>query len=431
MGKGYFLFMFVLMLTQPQRNAPSPPHNLSAKQVLAGYEHSLSFMTERVSFNAETETTFNGAFELKQKRVTEKRILYRDGSRFGASVETKGFDDQQKMIWHNKTRSIVGSEEMMSYNAPPGKPPRSLLVDSQPKTLDTGLVLNVGFGRVLDGITFGDDNKSFVEVMQQAPSLRLREEMEIIDGYATYVLEADNKYGQHILWIDPEYGFNPRRMVIRKAIGDFYNKTKLGDTPPPLSPKLNLAIPWCAKVRTELTVDSIKIEKSGEVFVPVSAKVVEHMDYENGQFTEWISTYRRTNINFNPDFDAMMEAFLADIPEGTPVFFQDERGLSGVRYEWFNGKVRAKVDEAFLDGLDNQIGQLQCEAKAESAVPTEEKTEISPDESSAIAGAQTNTLDAEPEILSESRPFPMLLLIPIGLLVIGFITWRVFLLKRG
>ncbi len=419
MVNSYLLFGLVFALVQAQTNAPTKP-NLTAEEVLARYERSLSFMAEKVSFDADGETTFNGAFKLQQKKAIHRRTICRDRSRFAAFVETKAFDDEQRLLWHNKTSSIVGSEEMMSYNAPAGEAPVALLIDSQPERLKRGLVLNVGAEMVLDGITIGDDGKSFIEVMRLAPSLRLTPEMEVVDGYLTYVLEADTKYGKHILWIDPECGFNPRRIVIRKTVGDFYHKTKVGDPPPPLPPKWNPAIPWCAKIKTELIVDSIKIEKSGELFVPISARILERMDYENGQFTEEINTYRRTNINFNPNFDDMMQVFLANIPDGTPVFFQDGRGLSGVRHEWFNGEVRAKVDEAFLDDLDNQIEQLKSEVKKEESTPTADtQTEIQPD----ITEPQT-------EVLSETRLSAGLVLIPIGLLIIAIIAWRVLLLKR-
>lgn len=429
MRNGYILFMFALVLAQPQTNAQTTL-NLSAEEVLARYEQSLSAMRECVSFKTEQKTIVNGAFKYQPKTRIEKKIITRDGIRFGVMRENLNFDEQGNLTEHTELQSILTEDQRMSYDMDIGKPPDVLLIDGSRKKLEESrqsLGPDLGSGRFLDGLTYYGD-KSFVETMREAPSLRLREKMENVDGHATYVLEADTKYGKHILWIDPEYGFNPRRMVIRKKIGDFHQKSKLGVAPPPLRPGLNAMIPWCAKVRTELTVESIEIEKVGEVFVPVSAKITNHVEYENGQFTEVTTTCKRTDIDFNSDFEAMMEAFLANIPNGTRVFFLDERGISGVRYEWFNGKVRSKVDEVFLDDLDNEIEQLKNEAKAESTA-TDKKTEISREESAVISDTQIGTEEAErevPEVLSESGSSPVLVLILIGLLIIVVIGWAVF-----
>lgn len=430
MRNSYILFMFALVLAQPETNAQTTP-NLSAEEVLARYEQSLSAMRESVSFKTEQKTIVNGAFKYQPKTRIEKKIITRDGIRFGIMRENLNFDEQGNLIEHTELQSILTEDQLMSYDMDIGKPPKVLLIDGSMKSVEKlrqALGPNLGMGRLLDGIIFGGDDKSFVEVMRGASSLQLREEMEVVDGYPTYVLEADTKYGKHILWIDPEYGFNPRRIVIHKNIGDFYHKTKLGVPPPPLRPGLNAMIPWCARVRTELTVESIEIEKVGEVFVLVSAKITDHAEYENGQFTEVTTTCKRTDIDFNSDFEAMMEAFLSNIPDGTRVSFLDGRGISGVRYEWFNGKVRSKVDENFLADLDSKIEQLGNEAKAEFA-ETDKKMELSREESAIIPDMQTGTEEAErevPEVLSESGSSPVLVLILIGLLIIGIIGLLVF-----
>ena len=426
MGKSYLLLMCLLTSTQLQQHANSLAPSLNAEQVLAGYERSISLMAEKTSFDAEAEQTFNGAFALKQKTVMLRRTLHRDRGRFGASVETEGYDGEHKLLWHNKTTSVVSDGEMMSYNATPGEPPRVLLIDSSPRTLELAPVLNVGPDRALDGITLGGDNKSFAEIMRQASSLRLRAEMEIVSGRPTYVLEAETKYGRHILWIDAEAGFNPRRVTIRKTVGDFYNAAKVGDPPDPSPSTVRPPYPWCAKVGTELTVDSIEIKKLGEAFVPVSARIVERIDYEDGQFTEEICTYKRTHVSFNLDFDAMKEAFLASIPDGTLVSFQDERGRTGVRYEWFGRRVRVRVDQSFLGELDGQIAQLGVKSRPRDV----NNVESVPSEAPVSGSARPGAGNTPPGVLPGSYRSRVLGLVLVGVLLGGIVAGK-RLLSRG
>jgi hypothetical protein len=192
--------------------------------------------------------------------------------------------------------------------------------------------------KLIDGITVGAHNKTFFEVMSESHSLRLKDKMQTVDGHETYVLEADTKYGKHILWIDPEYGFNARRMAIHKVTGDYNFDTELGDQPRPLPPNVSPAVPWCATVKNDLIVDNINIEKIDGRYVPISAKIRDYEKFEDGQFTEVISNYKRRDIDFNPDFDAMVKNFLAEIPDETTVYVYQEQS-STATYKWQNGEV--------------------------------------------------------------------------------------------
>ena len=172
--------------------------------------------------------------------------------------------------------------------------------------------------------------------MSEARSLQLRDKMEIVDGHKTYVLEAETKYGKHILWIDPEYGFHARRMAIHKITGDYEFDTNLGD--PPRLPPNQSPVPSCATVKSDLTMDNIKIEKIDGHYVPISAKIRDYEEFENGQFTEVTSIYKRRDVNFNPDFDAMVQNFLEGVPDETKVYVRGEQRQAAV-YKWHKGEV--------------------------------------------------------------------------------------------
>jgi hypothetical protein len=310
----------------------------SAEEILASYERSLVVMRKKVSFTAELDQILNGAFSFKAKKYKHTRIVYRDETRFGLSRESKRFDDQNKMIGHDWLTSIYdGEKEMITQNSY-GQPTEDLLIDFRPQSFMDCFLANLGKGRLLDGVTYGAHNKTFFEVMSEAHSLQLRDQMEVVDGHKTYVLEADTKYGKHILWIDPEFGFSARRMAIHKVLGDYDFDTKLGDQPRPLPPNTSPWIPWCATVKSGLTVDDIHIEMLNGRYVPISAKIREYKEFEDNQFTEVISDYKRRDIDSNPDFDAMVRNFLEEIPDETTVYVYYEQS-STATYKWQNGEV--------------------------------------------------------------------------------------------
>jgi hypothetical protein len=311
---------------------------LSAKEILKRYELSLVVMREKARFTAELEQILNGAFTYKANKYKHRRVVHRDSTRFGLSRESKRFDDQNKIIGHNCLTSIYEDERAMITQNPYGQPPEHLRIDFRPQSIKDRFLANLGTGRLLDGVTYGAHNKTFFEVMSEAQSLQLRDKTEIVDGHKTYVLEANTKYGKHILWIDPEYGYNARRMTIHKVTGDYDFDTKLGDQPRPLPPNTSPSVPWCATVKSDLTVDNIKIEKVNGQYVPVSANIRDYEEFEDGQFTEIISNYKRRDIDFNPDFDVMVRNFLEKVPDQTTVYVYHEQS-STATYKWQNGQV--------------------------------------------------------------------------------------------
>jgi hypothetical protein len=311
---------------------------LSAEEILASYERSLVVMRKKVSFTAELEQILNGAFMYKTKKYKHKRVVYRDGTRFGVSRESKRFDDQNKLIGHDCLTSVHEIEKAMITQNSYGQPPGHLRIDFRPKSFVDRFLADLDTGILLDGMTYGAHKKTFFEVMSEAHPLQLRDQMEIVDGQKTYVLEAETKYGKHILWIDPEFGFNARRMAIHKVLGDYSSNTKLGDQPRPLPPNVNPAVPWCATVKSDLTVDDIDIEKVDGQYVPISAKIRRYEEFEDGQFTEVISNYKRRDIDFDPDFDAMVRNFLEEVPDETTVYVYHEQS-STATYKWQNGEV--------------------------------------------------------------------------------------------
>jgi hypothetical protein len=364
----FFLNIVIVLFVTVQINA-QVPSELSSEELLAKYEKSLVNFAKTVSFQAESEMTFSGDwnYNIIPNRRLKSFQVSRDIKKLDIVIETQ---DQhlEKLIDHQPMHDIsrsIFADQFIYYKDPVQKPPSVLFIDSDLEERKNWGVGKMFLGSSLDGyssyIHFG---KTYPEIMRKSPSFKMRKEMEIIDGHETYVLESvpSNAHEKLILWIDPEYGFNPRRIVVSRPTEAFL-KGKPYSAPVPAE-KYRL-IPCGVELLNELTVDSIKIEKVGDVFVPIEAKMKWHRKFANDEFTTIECTHTRKNVNFNPDFEAM-GAFIMDVPNGTSVSFLDNRQHSGVQYEWRDGKVIPNVDETFLDLLDDEIDFIKNVAKSKA-----------------------------------------------------------------
>jgi len=267
------------------------------------------------------------------------------------------------------------------------------------------------FGGPLQGRIFGNDYESIPDLLNSAPNVFLRDSLEAIGGTLCHVLEATTKYGKVTVWITPEKGYNALKWVINKSRDHFFNKTTLSEM------KLDS---WTA------VFDSVELQKVDDVFVPKGGVFTLTIKNTDGNTSVTRYEYKIINIQLNPDFDAL-GAFNIDIPNGLPVF---HREFPRIKYFWQNGRLVTKVDEKLIADLDSEIEQLGNEVNAESAA-VDKNPAISREEPVIAPDTQTGLEEAEreaPEVLSESGPSPVLVLILIGLLIIGVgvIRWLVF-----
>ena len=171
--------------------------------------------------------------------------------------------------------------------------------------------------------------------------------------------------------------------------------------------------------------DSVELQKVDDVFVPKGGAFTLTIEKTDGNTSVLNYEYKISNIQLNPDFDAL-GAFKIDIPNGLWVF---HREFPRIKYFWQNGRLVTKVDEKFIADLDSEIEQSGNEVNAESAA-VDKNPAISREESVIAPDTQTGNEEAKrevSEVLSESGPSPVLVLILIGLLIIGVgvIRWLV------
>ena len=174
-------------------------------------------------------------------------------------------------------------------------------------------------GWYLEGYVWPEEG--LLGLLRETPDLKVRPEAEDVDGHRCYVLERSVSSGYMHLWIDPEAGYNIRRIVHEQ--------------------KLDFEI-------HETTVDDIEIRLVEGAWVPMSASYRLVDRNPDGTVTsESTATYRRTQLEFDPDFESV-DAFEMDgIPNGAHVGNADSPDSD---YTWQDGELVPKPRSGSWEG---------------------------------------------------------------------------------
>ncbi len=277
-----------------------------------------------------------------------------------------------------------------------------VVYDDKPRTIDWATQT---YG--LSGTNW--KGKHFAEEMLESETLHLRAEMEQVGGFDCYVVEGDTPDGYKTVWIDPQNGYLHRKMVCE---GDLNNPNNL-----PGNEVIDVDIEY---------LDGIPVVTEAERYF------FHKLKPNDGNTPNAIWHEKMSNVVWNPDFESMGAFKMDKVPDGTPVIYRvNDLHKTGVEFHWQDGKIVPNVDEEVIEQIDRITEEIMAKDEVPPAPKTAKKTEVEPNEPSATMEEHPDNVATEGEILSESRPFPMLILIPISLLVIGFIAWRIFVIKRG
>ncbi len=293
----------------------------------------------------------------------------------------------------------------------------------------TGRVLNSAGSnaKALEGYM---DNKPLAKILAEESSvLHMRPSMEMANGFLTYVLEATTPYGRYTVWMDPNCGYSPRRVIIERGPKDLFDGKPVSTPLPPSPsglPRGTPLIPMAPLEHVRFVLEIEKIKEIGGGFFATEGTTTTTEVYSDGSIMEFHAVCERTLIELNPDFNDIPDAFVLDVPNGTRVFDLD---FPSIHYVWQDGKITTDIDEYVIEQIDRMAEGLMAESKVSTGLATAKKTEVDPDQPAGIAETQVTTKESQGEILSESRSFPMLVFILIGLSMIAIIAWRVFLLK--
>lgn len=191
-------------------------------------------------------------------------------------------------------------------------------------------MLSTGYeGTPLIGI-FKGDQESIDSILRKAKNISIENQLEKIGEAECYVINAQTDHGEYRVWIDPEHGYNIVKAKVSKKKGDILWGKPLGwqgDT-------TNLApsdVPRFSGYRFDMS--NVCFEKISDKWIPVEADYETFLDY-SGRITIVKMHHKQTHTELNPDFKAA-NAFVPDIPNGTPVFIEEQEKT----YFWQYGKI--------------------------------------------------------------------------------------------
>jgi len=268
---------------------------------------------------------------------------------------------------------------------------------------DRSTKYTVEWGTWAFGLGISTSDKHFAKSLLESKTLSLRPEMEQADGFECYVLEGDTRDYHYTVWIDPNNGY-----LHRKVIGEGHKTEEL--------------------VKRLLEITGVKIESFDGI--PMVTEATRHVfsEYIDGNTIDLTAREKISNIVWNPDFEKEGAFKLDNIPNGTPVsYFADNTNETGIEFHWQDGKIVANIDEEVIEQIDKMTEEILTEDQASNSLETTQKTDITTNEPSITKKVKlerhVDTAKGRGEVLSETRPFYTLLLIPIGLLIIGIIFW--------
>ena len=250
--------------------------------------------------------------------------------------------------------------------------------------------------------SYGKTEEGFVDLLKKSSDLVVKEQKEKINGHDCYVLEGTIEQGDAIVWIDPNTGFNIRKIIVSNIKdGEITGITDI----------------------SEAVIDDIQIQKVEDVWLPMSvSSTFVTRDSEGNIINEAKTTYKRTQFEFNPDFEKLNAFEMDGIPNGTRIKDLDNGGLL---YEWQNGKIIPYIDESFIDELDKSTFEVIENGDIPEKLGTVEEDKNNLDESIDIENIQTNNLNPNQEVLSESSTYNIYVIILIVLSIIVVIGWQI------
>ena len=135
-------------------------------------------------------------------------------------------------------------------------------------------------------------------------------------------------------------------------------------------------------------------------------------------------SYKRFDIDLDPDFSKFENAFVLDVPNGTRVYYRDMPD-SGAFYTWQDGEVVPDIDDLVIEELEKTAQQIMEDGDVPPKLSTIKEIENTNDEPNVIGNTQTNDTKSQPKVLSETNISPIYIIVPIGLLIIAIIGWKV------
>lgn len=252
-------------------------------------------------------------------------------------------------------------------------------------------------GAPLLGTMSGDDLR-VDEILRNAKSLKVRGELEEVNGSGCYVVDAMTRHGRYSVWLDPEHGYNIARAEVTKEGADIaWSK--------PLNWKSSMKIPQSNRVGLlpvtkqsySFSLKNVVFKEIEGVWVPMSADYESTSLYEDGAVSTLKNQCTQIHIDINPDFEAA-GTFEPKIENDAAVFI---KGVNFV-YRWADGELVPNIDEYAVDVLEAEI---ECIKQNDDVIFG--KTSKPADEEEALQLSETDSgpsIDNANNVISNTPP---------------------------
>lgn len=159
------------------------------------------------------------------------------------------------------------------------------------------------------------------EELKQVQSISVQEKLEKVDGSECYVINARSKDNRYKMWIDPQHGYNiAQAQVSRGGEG------------------IEFGLP--EEVSLSCYLRNVRFRKIDDVWIPIEDDYGYYLKRVKGDFLKEDHHIRITQIELNPDHEALGSLRPDFIRNGTRTQLI---GRDGVVYSWQDGKL---VDKA-------------------------------------------------------------------------------------
>ncbi len=277
------------------------------------------------------------------QKLAVRFILRQDGDRFELRGSSDGYSrsDLDKPDLHTTIRIVRTGGLAFEYEMPTEhnciriRPRAEVWENFSSRRAE--LQDTIEYQGMLEGYTYGSNGLNIAQLLEQSRDLSLQPSSDNIGNKAYPVLTGSSKFGQVSVTLDPDNGYQARRITLMKHEGDLLDKRVLPIPNDAVDPALSLkGIAW--------VLDDVQFRTVDNRSIPTAGKLSITHFMSDGSRRVFLAKFHRQNIDLHPDF-GKLGAFKVDLPENTTLFFADgPRASSGMGYEWRGGKVVADDD---------------------------------------------------------------------------------------
>ncbi|HRK35434.1 MAG TPA: RNA polymerase sigma factor [Candidatus Hydrogenedentes bacterium] len=182
------------------------------------------------------------------------------------------------------------------------------------------------WGMVYDAPAWGyinTEGRRIDTILEESGAMTMR--VETVGSLMYYVVSAETECGTFTAWFDPYHGFNVAQMHMQQRTGHLSRKGSSG----PFTPSFVRDIVY--KVVEFADVDGAWVPKE-------YTRTTAESHANSGTSYNWESSFKRTSIRLNPDFDAQGTfTFLRDVPEGSEMGYRTTAGAAMQMLKWQGG----------------------------------------------------------------------------------------------